>query len=390
MAVNLERLEQLFYEKFAGTPELIARAPGRVNLIGEHTDYNQGYVLPVALGFDLALAARARADHALRLFSVQYDDWVELSLDHLGEGKSAGWARYVAGIFDQFLSRGLPVSGIDAVVSGDVPLGAGLSSSAALGCATTLALAALFDVDLSRPDMARLCLDSEINYVGLSCGIMDQFISMCGKAGHALFLDCRDDSYELIPFPAEPLLIAVSNTLAKRGLTESAYNQRVAECRQGERLLSQLLGRSIRSLRDVTWEEFVSVQASMPETVGRRCRHVISENARTLRSVEAFRCGDLAAFGREMDASHASLRDDYAVSCRELDELVELAHEVPGVLGSRMTGGGFGGCTVSLLHPQAEAHFRAHLTEGYRQAFGRAPEIYVCTPSDGASVHRAG
>ena len=365
-----------------------ARAPGRVNLIGEHTDYNQGYVLPVAIGFDVALAVRRRSDRTLRLYSQQYDQLVELDLEHLERGKSAGWARYVAGICERFVARGLPIGGVDAAVAGDVPLGAGLSSSAALGCATTLALNDLFAAGLSRPDMAQLCLDSEIHYVGLQCGIMDQFISMCGQAGHALFLDCRDNSYQLVPFPAEPFLVAISNTLTKRGLTESAYNQRVAECREGERVLSQLLQRPVRSLREVEWDEFSLVEARMPELVRRRCRHVISENARTLGSVEAFRRGDLAAFGREMDASHASLRDDYAVSSRELDVLVELAHSVPGTLGARMTGGGFGGCTVSLIRPEAEAAFRARLAEGYRKAVGREPEIYLCAPADGARAWR--
>jgi galactokinase len=386
VSTDREQLKMVFAEHFDCAPDLVVRSPGRVNLIGEHTDYNQGFVLPVAIGFDVAMAASRRDDRRIRLYSVQYDNMVELDLDHLEKGHDSGWARYVAGIFDRFVKDGLAVGGINAAISGDVPLGAGLSSSAALGCAATVGLDALFSTGMTRPQMAQLCLDSEIEYVGLECGIMDQFISVCGKKGHALFLDCRDNNFELVEFPQQPFMLAIANTLCERKLTASEYNQRVHECQEGVERLADLLHRPVTSLRDITFADFEAVQDALPDVIRRRCNHVITENARTLRSVEAFRRGDLAAFGKEMRQSHISLRDDYEVSSAELDLLVELAWGTNGVLGSRMTGGGFGGCTVSLLHPEAEASFRQALCEGYEKEFGRKPEIYICGAENGAEV----
>jgi len=279
--------------------------------------------------------------------------------------------------------RGLELGGMDAVVAGDVPLGAGLSSSAALEVATACTFQALTGFALSGVEMALLCQRAENVFVGVNCGIMDQFISRLGRRDHALLIDCRSLDYELVPLALGGYQIVVANTCKERGLVDSEYNARRAMCEEGVRYFQQFLP-EVRALRDVTAADLARYGDGMSEVMRRRCAHVIAENERTLESVAALKAGNLARFGQLMNESHESLRDLYEVSCHELDTLVEIAWSVPGVLGSRMTGGGFGGCTVSLAHQSAVPELERRLAAEYPAAMGLQAEVYVCQIADGA------
>ena len=335
------------------------QAPGRVNLIGEHTDYNQGFVMPMAIDRFTRVSIAPREDGKLVLTSLGE----RIELDELV--KRDHWSDYVAGVAWVLRSEGVPLHGADLQIEGNVPVGAGLSSSASVEVAAGLAFLALSGLALPRPDLAVLCQRAENEFVGMRCGVMDQFISCCGEAGKALLLDCRDLSYRLLPIPAG-VRVVIANSMVKHALAGGEYNQRRAECEEGCRRLG------VTSLRDA------SDLSPLSGVVLKRCRHVVSENQRVLDAGRALESGDLAGFGRLMHESHASLRDDFEVSCPEVDRLVELATDFPGVYGSRMTGGGFGGCTVSLVEAGAVASFAAHLKQGYPSV-----EIYDCVASEG-------
>jgi galactokinase len=382
MSVSPAALRNEFCRRYPGHPRLI-RAPGRVNLIGEHTDYNEGYVFPIAIDRDIALAAAPREDSVVRLYSVQYAQEVLFDLGNIVPDPAAPWSNYIRGVAAMLQERGLKLGGMDAVVAGDVPLGAGLSSSAALEVATACTFQVLFGLELSAVEMALLCQRAENLFVGVNCGIMDQFISRLGQRDHALLIDCRSLEYERVPLAMQGYQIVVANTCKERGLLDSEYNERRAMCEAGVRFF-QRFRPQVRALRDVTAEDLARYGGKMPEVMRRRCAHVISENARTLASVAALKAGDLARFGALMGESHESLRDLYEVSCRELDLLVEIAHKVPGVLGSRMTGGGVGGCTVSLVRQEAVAELERRLAAEYPAATGLPVEVYVCQVADGA------
>jgi len=363
----LEILRQLaasaFVQRYSGGRPRFFQAPGRVNLIGEHTDYNDGFVLPVAIDRQVVIAARGRNDHRVSLWSVSFEQGSEFDLERIEPDEVAPWSNYVRGVALMFQQQGFALRGMDATIAGDVPIGSGLSSSAALEVASATALSALSDVSVSPVTLAQICQRAENEFVGMKCGIMDQFIAVLGQAGNALLIDCRDLDHELVPVP-NGVSIVICDTMKQRGLVESEYNLRRQQCEAGARILRERLP-NVRALRDATLQQLESQADTVPRTVLRRCRHVVSENQRVLAAVEALRDNDVADFGRFMDLSHASLRDDYEVSCRELDEMVWLARDAPGCLGARMTGAGFGGCTVNLVREDQAEAFSGKVREGY-------------------------
>ncbi|MBI3914668.1 MAG: galactokinase, partial [Chloroflexi bacterium] len=346
----LDTLQSQFSNLYRAPPSFIARAPGRVNLIGEHTDYNDGFVLPIALDRAVYLAARPRADRTVRVVARDFAGArAEFSLDAITRDDKSAWSNYLRGVAWALEQRGARLRGCDLVIAGDVPIGAGLSSSAALEVAAAMALcvgAGLVPVRLSRVEIARVCQRAENEFVGVQSGIMDQFVSALARAGHALRLDCRDLTYEYVPIPRS-VSIVVCNSMKSRGLVESAYNERQAECDAAAQRLGELLGKPVKALRDISLAELESKAKELTGTLARRARHVISENQRVLDAVRNMRENKAAAMGALMNASHASLRDDFEVCCDELDALVEIAIAQYGCWGARLTGAGFGGCTVN-------------------------------------------
>jgi galactokinase len=381
----MSTLEGRFLHRFGQAPR-IYQSPGRVNLIGEHTDYNDGFVLPAAIAFHTAVAVAPRDDRKLQIDSQNYAESVEVDLDRLPATRAGHWSDYVIGVAKMILRFGQALSGLNMMIEGNVPQGAGLSSSASLEVAAGYALLDNASPENTRPDIDRtqlalLCQQAENEFVGARCGIMDQFIASHGQRDHALLLDCRSLQYRLLPLPAE-VSLAICNTMVKHSIAQGEYNQRRAECEAGVSILSKFLP-GIRALRDVTRENLSSFGSELPEVVLRRCRHVVSENARVVEAEAALKSGKLDAFGQLMLASHRSLRDDFEVSCPELDALVELARTAHGVFGTRLTGGGFGGCTITLVKSSQVEEFRKTMELGYERAFSRTPEIYISSAADG-------
>jgi galactokinase len=366
----------------------VVRAPGRVNLIGEHTDYNDGYVLPVAIDRSILMAAAPRPDRQVVLHALDFGQRTEFSLNDIQHDAQHPWSDYQRGVAFFLQERGFELPGVNAVISGDIPVGSGLSSSAAVEVAAAYVWQVLSGFSMSRVELALLCQQAENEFVGMKCGIMDQFICALGQRDHALLIDCRTLEHEMVRLgagegsPRPSATIVVCDTMRRRGLVDSEYNARRRECEEGVRLLQKHLP-GIKALRDVSPAQFERYQGDLPEVVRRRCRHIVYENERVLQSVRALKRGDLATFGRLMNASHVSLRDDYQVSCRELNVMVEAAWQVEGVYGSRLTGAGFGGCTVSLVTGEAVERFRAHVAREYQAATGVEPQIYVCAVEDG-------
>lgn len=362
-------LLETFVQLYGEQPRLF-RAPGRVNLIGEHTDYNDGFVMPVALSFATTIAAAPRDDGLLVIRSLDFEEEVSYQLDHPDDRPVGHWSDYVRGVAVVGRRQGLSLRGATLLLRGDVPMGAGLSSSASLEVATALALLSLSQLTLSRPDIALLCQRAENEFVGMRCGIMDQFISACGQKGHAMLLDCRSLTTRALPLPTDAQIV-ICNSMVRHELTGGEYNDRRQACEQGALRLG------VPALRDATPDAVESIEDDL---LRRRCRHVVSENLRVERAAEALTRGDFSEFGRLMYLSHESLRTDYEVSCPELDMLVDLARSLPGVYGSRMTGGGFGGCTVSLVRREDVPAFVQGVRRGYPAA-----QIYTCEASDGAA-----
>ncbi len=378
-----DRLTSLFREKF-GTSARIFYAPGRVNLIGEHTDYNDGFVMPAAIGFYTWVAAGLRQDRTLNAYSGRYDEKITLSLDELSGPPRRHWGDFVRGVAATLQESGHKLAGANLVIHGEVPLGVGLSSSASLEVALALALTCLSGAALSRLELVKLCQRAEHEYVGTRCGIMDQFVASFGAAGHALMLDCRSLEYQLLPVPPD-LRLAVCNSMVRHELASGEYNLRRGDCETGVKLLQPHLP-GVGALRDVEIQDLEEYKQLLPERVYRCCRHVITENRRVLQAARALESKDADQFGQLMYQSHASLRDDYEVSCKELDLLVDLASSSPGVYGARMTGGGFGGCTVNLVRAGCAAAFQAHIAQAYRGKTGIAPVVYICEPAQGAEA----
>lgn len=379
-----EALVRQFADLYGAPPASITRGPGRVNLIGEHTDYNEGFVLPVAIDRAAYVAAGPRDDRAIRVFSVQQNEAAELSLDQLEPGEIQGWPAYVAGMADFLQRDGHRLTGADLLVDGDVPQGAGLSSSASFEVALGAALLSLAGIPLDRLGLARAGQRTEHQYIFAMTGIMDQMISALGRQHHALLIDCRDYSTQAIPLQGD-VQIVVCDSKVKRELAQSGYNRRRAECDEAVRLLQQARP-EIRTLRDVTIDDLQRWGDRLPPDVLKRARHVVTENARVLESAAVLRDGNLVRFGRLMNDAHRSYRDDFEASLPPIEVLVEAAQEIPGVYGSRLTGGGWGGCTVSLVRRDAVDRFHEHVAGAYRRAVGYEPEIYVCVASEGVEV----
>jgi galactokinase len=371
-----------FRERFGPTQQLrVFRAPGRVNLIGEHTDYNLGFVLPVALDLATYIAAAPSTDGKLRIYSENRQELREFEVAQLGIQQPAHeWTDYPIGVAQELVRAGVPVGGANLLIRSTVPDGSGLSSSAALEVASALALLAGREFD--PLELAKLCQRAERNFVGMPCGIMDQYISVFGRAHSAVEIDCRSLGHRLVTLPGGITFIAV-NSMVKHELSGSAYRDRVRECAAAVEGI-QAVYPDVRSLRDVSPAQLAETASRLPDVVARRARHVVTEDARVNQFVEASRQGDVTAMGRLMVESHRSLQHDYEVSCAELDFLVDAALEIEGVYGSRMTGGGFGGCTVTLLRAEAAGGFRAAIMQAYERKFGVVPGIYSCEPSDGA------
>jgi galactokinase len=381
--VDLSALAARFRELYAAEPRLF-RAPGRVNLIGEHTDYNDGFVFPMALDRGMVAAAAARPGRRVRVHSVTFGETVEFDLDRPGPKCRGGWIDYVEGMAQALLETGVSIGGADLALASDLSVGGGLSSSAALEISVGLALTAVSGTPVDSRTLALAGQRAEHTYVGMNCGIMDQFIATMGMAGHALLIDCRALEGVLFPLALGDAAVVVCDSRVRHTLASSEYNARRAECERGVALLRETIP-GILALRDVRLEEFRREEVRLPEPVRRRCRHVISENERTLAAARALEQGDIAAMGLLMNASHDSLRRDYEVSCRELDILVESARAVPGVLGARMTGGGFGGCTVNLVRRDALDAFHRRVSRDYLAAAGGEAAIFTVEPGSGAA-----
>ena len=366
-----------------GRPPRLFRAPGRVNLIGEHTDYNDGFVLPIALERDTVVAAAPREDRRLRARSADHGETGEIDLDHPPSPRRGTWLDYVEGTARVIEERMGRLRGADLLVAGDVPEGAGLSSSAALEMALAAALASLAGWSLDRRALALAGQAAEHRFVGTRCGIMDQLVSMLGQAGHALLIDCRTLDTRPIPVHGERAAILVFDSGVRHRHASGEYNVRRAQCEEAAARLGALLP-GVRALRDVTPAELERHASSLSEPLRRRARHVVLEIDRTVKAATALAAGDLAGFGQLMFASHLSLRDDFEVSVPELDSLVQAARSAPGVLGARMTGGGFGGCAVALCESGAVDAAGAAIAKAFALRFGRAPAWFVTRAADGA------
>ena len=376
-------MRALFQQQFGPSPLRFFWAPGRVNLIGEHTDYNKGYVLPMALNRGTLVAASARADKTIRAHSVNLKRTAEFDLVHPEPTRKGSWTDYVNGVAS-ILERNVGgLTGADLVIQSDIPIGAGLSSSAALELSTGLALASLAGLEITPLALARAAQQAEHEYAGIQCGIMDQYVAAFGRRGAALLIDCRSLQSEVIPLALDAYQIIVCDSHVMHALAASEYNHRRSECEQGLSLLQSALP-DIDSLRDVSVDQLNAQMGLLPEPLNRRCRHVCTENERTVAAAEALKNSDVAEMGRLMTESHISLRDDYQVSCAELDLLVDAALKVEGVLGARMTGGGFGGCTVNLVHRDSVEMFESIVERDYKAATGKAPSIFHFEAEDGA------
>ncbi|HEY89957.1 MAG TPA: galactokinase [Thermoflexia bacterium] len=370
-----------FAARFNEAPAFLVRAPGRVNLIGEHTDYNAGFVLPLAIDRALWIALRPRSDRQVRVHSLDFAETAEFELDAL-EKRDAGWVEYLKGVAWALQETGYALRGWEGMLSGDVPSGAGLSSSAALELATARAFTSVSALPWDPVEMALLAQRAENEWVGVNCGIMDQLISAAGQAGHALLIDCRSLALTPVPLPPETVVV-VLDTATRRGLVASAYNERRSQCEQA----AEFCG--VPALRDLSLAEFETRASTLDALTRRRARHVITENARTLRAAEALRRGDAGELGRLMNASHVSLREDFEVSSDALNALVGAACAAPGCYGARMTGAGFGGCAVALVAAAQAQIFTVNVADAYQAATGIEPRVYLCQPAAGAQVFLA-
>lgn len=373
-----ERVWGVFRERFPHGPGLLVRAPGRVNLIGEHTDYNDGFVLPLAIDRAVWIAWQPVEARQVQLYSLNFEERAVFDLEPLQHG-GPGWIEYVRGIAWALQQQGYPLAGWQGVIGGDVPRGAGLSSSAAVELAAARVFAAAAEITWEPRLMAALAQKAENQWVGVNCGIMDQMISASGQAGQALLIDCRSLETRTAPLP-EDAQVVILDTATRRGLVESAYNERRRQCEAA----AEYFG--VPALRDVSMEDFEKRSGDLETVVRRRARHVISENQRTLAAVAAMERGDPARLGELMNLSHASLRDDFEVSRWELDLIVDLAQRQPGCYGARMTGAGFGGCAVALVQRQVVVPFVEQVARAYRQSAGLEPALYVCQATDGARL----
>jgi galactokinase len=381
--MNLSEFIPQFERVYAARPRVF-RAPGRVNLIGEHTDYNDGFVMPAAVGFSTYAGIAPRPDRKLVLQSQEFPGCFEFDLDNLPQQRNQAWVDYVVGVATVLRSRGIRLEGANLLVNGDIPIGAGLSSSAALEVASTLALLSLTGIPMPLPEVATLCREAENTYVGAHVGIMDQYISCMGKAGHAMLLDCRSLEFRLVPIPPG-LQLVVCNTMVKHDVATSGYNVRRAQCEEGVGYFAKWYP-NIRALRDVSTEMLHEHSKDLSPVILKRCTHVILENQRTVEAARSLTDRDLARMKELMAESHASMRDLYEISCQEVDIMVDSAQDLPGFCGGRMTGGGFGGCTINLVRTGNASDFAAQIADRYQRATNIKPQIYICSAEDGAQA----
>ncbi len=373
-------------DRAAGGKINIVRAPGRVNLIGEHTDYNDGFVFPMAIEPQVLIACRGRDDAIMRLASTAFDKQVvEVRLDRKIERGEPAWANYSRGVAAELIAAGIPLAGMDALIDNSLPVGGGLSSSAAIEVGTGRALLALAGLDLDSSRLALLCQKAEHEYALVPCGIMDQTIVAAGRAGHAMLLDCRDLTRRFVPVDANELRVVIVNSMVKHALSDGEYARRRHECEEATDYFHSH-NASVRALRDVSLAQVEAARADLPDVVYRRARHVVTENARTTEAAHQLGQRNYEEVGELMLQSHASLRDDYEVSAPELDFLVEQVRTLKGVYGARMTGGGFGGCIVALVQPRGVDALTAHLQKVYPERFGKAPAVYVTSATAGANL----
>ncbi|MBU6454718.1 MAG: galactokinase [Cyanobacteria bacterium REEB67] len=394
---RLSQIADTFQKRYGKAPSVTVRAPGRVNLIGEHTDYNEGFVFPVAIDREMIIAATANGSDRINVYSLDYDacdafviptSTGDDAMSAIAKSEKHAWADYLRAVIATLRKRGYKVSGFDAVLLGNVPQGAGLSSSAAYEVAVVTLVNNLDNLGISAKDAALIAQQAENKYIGVQCGIMDQFISALGKEDSALLVDCRSLDFRAVPLNLawRDYAIVITHSGVQRGLVTSEYNARRAECNEGIQALSSMLGRKLNSLRDIDLAEFEKQASKLSDKVARRCRHVISENKRVLDAVAALESADLVEFGQLLNASHCSLRDDFEVSCPEIDQLVELSQQHDGVLGARITGGGFGGCTVAVVANKAIDSFKDEVIPAYEKLSGKHAEVYICVATDGAQV----
>jgi len=358
-------------------------APGRVNLIGEHTDYNDGFVMPMAIEKEITMLIQLRSDRKVKFYSLDYDQMVEYNLDNFKYDEENIWANYILGVIDEIQKLGEKLQGFNLMFTGNVPQGSGLSSSAALEVVTALSISDLHKIKMDGVEMALLAQRAENNFVGVQCGIMDQYISRLGQKDHALLIDCRSNDYELVPFKNDNYQIVICNSKVERGLVDSEYNQRRNECNQAVDYFAKKENAEITALRDLDLETVEKHKDQLAVNVYKRAHHVVSENERVLESQKALQADDMSKFGKLMYASHRSLSEDYEVSCKELDILVDLA-AAENITGARMTGAGFGGCTVNLVKKDKLEDFVDTIKVKYKEKTGIEPEVYVSNPGNGA------
>jgi len=389
MVADLTELHDKFHQIFgpgrAGKVHVV-RAPGRVNLIGDHTDYNDCFVFPMAIESEVRLICRARTDAAVRLSSTVYPrELVELSLQRKIERADPQWSNYVRGVAAQLIAAGIPLVGMDALIANTLPVGGGLSSSAAVEVATALALLTLAGAEMDTTRLSLLCQKAEHEYAGVPCGIMDQTIVSSAKAGHAMLLDCRDNHKTFVKLNPHELRVVIVNSMVRHELSGGEYAQRRKQCNEGVAVF-QRGNSAVRALRDVTMKQLEETKADLSDVVYRRCRHVVGEHHRTAEAAKALAEQRYEHCGELMVKSHQSLRDDYEVSCPELDFLADEAMKTKGIYGARMTGGGFGGSIVALAQPRAVEPLAEHLHKTYTAKFGRQPSVLVTTATAGASI----
>ncbi len=375
-----ERVLRSYEQHFGGTPTLVVQSPGRVNLIGEHTDYNDGFVLPMAIDRSAWIALRPRTDRQVAVYSLDFNESASIHLDQLEKPQGeVSWVDYLTGMAWVLDEAGYAVNGWDGVLAGDVPVGAGLSSSAAVEMVTARAFLALSNTAWAAGTMAKLGQKTENQWVGVNSGIMDQMISAAGKRGHALLIDCRTLETRSLPVP-DGCAVVVLDTATRRGLVGTAYNERRAQCEAAARHFG------VTALRDVTIDLFDSRANELDDVIRRRARHVVTENARTLAAADAMTANDANRLGKLMVESHVSLRDDFEVSSPALNAIVEISLATWGCVGARMTGGGFGGCAVALVREESAQTFMATVAPEYERQTGYTPALYLCYPSEGASI----
>lgn len=381
--IDSAQLKNRFYEVFGTASQLLAKSPGRINIIGEHTDYNEGFVLPTAIDKAVYVAVSKRDDDIIRLYAEDFAEYVEVALDAVAPS-TVTWANYILGVVDQIQKKDLQLAGFNLYIDGDVPLGAGLSSSAAVECATGFVLNALFELGLDRREIAKIGQLAEHTFAGVKCGIMDQFASVLSKKDHVIKLDCRDLSYEYVPLDLGEYEIVLLNTNVKHSLASSAYNDRRERCEEGVSWVAERYPH-VRSLRDVTVPMLDELVKPRDEDTYRKCRYVIEENTRLQLACDALQAGNIAELGRQMFAAHAALSKDYEVSCPELDFLVNQAQALDNVVGARMMGGGFGGCTINIVRKGSGSALAKELAPRYRKEFGLDLDV-IFVQADGGST----